>query len=75
MKPSATLSSWRAISIVVAVAGLLATGASSNASRPGPADSLAASFACNQPFPSAGPGRVTLSGVGYGPYHAGQDPN
>jgi exo-beta-1,3-glucanase (GH17 family) len=75
MKPPATLSSWRAIGVVVAVAGLLATGASSNGSRPRLADPPAASFACNQPFPSAGPGRVTLSGVGYGPYHAGQDPN
>ena len=75
MEPPTKLSSWRAISVVVAVACLLATGASSNGSRPGPADPPAASFACNQPFPSAGPGRVTLSGVGYGPYHAGQDPN
>ena len=75
MEPPAKHSSWRAISVVVAVAGLLATGASSNGSRPGPADPPAASFACNQPFPSARPGQVTLSGVGYGPYHAGQDPN
>ncbi|HTU03110.1 MAG TPA: hypothetical protein VMG58_14875, partial [Candidatus Sulfotelmatobacter sp.] len=75
MESPATFSSWRAISVVVAVAGLLATGASSNGSRPGPADPPAASFACHQPFPSARPGQVTLSGVGYGPYHAGQDPN
>ena len=75
METPARLSSWRAVSVIVAVAGLLATGASSNGSRPGPAAPPAASFACNQPFPSAGPGRVTLSGVGYGPYHAGQDPN
>jgi len=75
MEPPAKHSSWRAISVVVAVAGLMATGSSSNGSRPRPADPPAASFACNQPFPSASPGRVTLSGVGYGPYHAGQDPN
>ena len=75
MEPQARLSSWRTISVIVAVAGLLATGASSNGSRLGPADPPAASFACNQPFLSADPGRVTLSGVGYGPYHAGQDPN
>jgi exo-beta-1,3-glucanase (GH17 family) len=75
MEPLATLSSWKAISVVAAVAGLLATGASATGHQPGPADRPAASFACNQPFPSARPGQVTLSGVGYGPYHAGQDPN
>lgn len=34
-----------------------------------------ASFACNRPLPAARSGQVVLSGVGYGPYHAGQDPN
>src|ERR1039458_4769550 len=54
METPARLSSWRAVSVIVAVAGLPATGASPN---------------------WCGPGSVTLSGVGYGPYHAGQDPN
>jgi exo-beta-1,3-glucanase (GH17 family) len=64
--------SWRAIG-VAAVACLLATGSSAAGLRP--AVPAAASFACNQPFPAGRPGQVVLSGVGYGPYHAGQDPD
>ena len=75
MELPAKHASWKAIGVVAAAACLLATGSSAAGSRPRPADPAAASFACNQPFPSAGPGRVTLSGVGYGPYHAGQNPN
>lgn len=75
MELRAKHSSCKAISVVAAVAGLLATGASSTGHQSRPAARPAASFACNQPFPAAGPGRATLSGVGYGPYHAGQDPN
>ena len=33
------------------------------------------SFACDQPKPVSTPGKITLAGVGYGPYHTGQDPN
>jgi exo-beta-1,3-glucanase (GH17 family) len=33
------------------------------------------SFACDQPKPVPAPGNITLAGLGYGPYHTGQDPN
>jgi len=74
MENHARLASWRHFGLVLAAAGLLAAG-----SAPGPwhpVAARAASFACNQPMPPAsGPGRITLAGVGYGPYHAGQDPD
>lgn len=33
------------------------------------------SFTCDRPMPAPGHGHVTLAGLAYGPYHAGQDPN
>ena len=67
--------SWRAIGVATAAACLLVTGSAAAGARPRPAGPAAPSFACNQPLPAARPGQVVLSGVGYGPYHAGQDPN
>ena len=63
----------RLIIVFVAVTGLLAGCSAAGVHRPG--NPPAASFACNQPLPAARPGQLTLSGVGYSPYHAGQDPN
>jgi exo-beta-1,3-glucanase (GH17 family) len=74
MENQAKLASWRHFGLVLAVAGLLAACSSSGPIHP--VAMQAASFTCNQPMPAAsGPGRVTLAGMGYGPYHAGQDPN
>ena len=74
MENQAKLAPWRHFGLVLAAAGLLAAG-----SPPGPwhlVAARAASFVCNQPMPPAsGPSRVTLAGVAYGPYHAGQDPD
>jgi len=74
MKSPAKPLPWRALGLVMAVAGLLAGCSYADGSRP-PANRPAASFDCNQPMPHAAPGQLTLSGVAYGPYHAGQDPN
>jgi exo-beta-1,3-glucanase (GH17 family) len=73
MELPARHAAWRAIGVAVAVAGLLAGCSAAGVQRPG--NPPAASFACNQPLPVAAPGQLTLSGVGYSPYHAGQDPN
>jgi glucan 1,3-beta-glucosidase len=62
--------------VILVVAGLLAVGAPPVGAqgRPdGRAPAAAPSFACHQPAPA--PGHAVLSGVGYGPYHAGQNPN
>jgi len=67
--------SWRAAGVATAVAALLTASACAAVALPRPAVPAAASFACNQPLPVARPGKLVLSGVGYGPYHAGQDPN
>src|SRR5712692_3735982 len=75
MEPPARRLSWRGFCLVLVVVSLLAACSSSSGPRPRRAAPSAASFRCNQPMPAAGPGRVTLTGVGYGPYHAGQDPN
>ncbi len=75
MEPPALHASWKTIGLFAAAACLLANCSSAAGSRPRPAGATAASFACNQPFPAARPGQVVLSGVGYGSYHAGQDPN
>lgn len=75
MELPAKHASWKAIGVAVAMACVLVTGACSAGARPRPADPTTASFACNQPLPAARHGQVVLSGVGYGPYHAGQDPN
>jgi exo-beta-1,3-glucanase (GH17 family) len=65
------------LGVILAAAALVVAGASPSArGRPGqPAGGAARSFACNQPAPAAALGHVVLSGVGYGPYHAGQNPN
>ena len=63
----------RGFGAVLVAVGVLAAGPAQSPRHA--VDAPAASFACNQPVPAAGPGRVTLAGVGYGPYHAGQDPN
>jgi exo-beta-1,3-glucanase (GH17 family) len=36
---------------------------------------LPTAFACDQSKPVPAPGNITLTGLGYGPYHTGQDPN
>src|SRR5215470_10715565 len=64
--------SLRTFGVVLVTAGLLAVGPPQSPSRPA---APAISFACHQPVPVPGPGHLTLSGVGYGPYHAGQKPN
>lgn len=72
MEMPANRASLRTFGLVLAAAGLLLAGQPQlpqRAARP------AVSFACHQAMPVPGPGHVTLPGVGYGPYHAGQDPN
>jgi len=76
MKPPARLSFWKRTGLAAAITGLFAAaGCATQELSPRPAAPQAASFACNQPMPNPGPGHVTLAGVGYGPYHAGQNPN
>ncbi len=75
MEPRARHASWKAIGVLAAAVCLLAMSSCAPGPGPRPAGQAAVSFACNQPLPAAGPGQVVLSGVGYGPYHAGQDPN
>ena len=64
---------WRNAGAVLAVAGLLAASPAPGSQQP--TARPAASFACRQPMPSPAPGQITLAGVGYGPYHVGQNPN
>lgn len=73
METSAKAASMRGFGAVLIAAGLIAAAPAQL--QPRPAGPAAASFGCNQPVPAPGPGHVTLSGVGYGPYHAGQNPN
>ena len=69
------LAAWMSLGIATVMVGLLAACSSPGNHGPFRAMPLPASFVCDQPTPAAGPGGVTLTGVGYGPYHSGQDPN
>jgi exo-beta-1,3-glucanase (GH17 family) len=61
--------------IAAVIIGLLTACSSPANHGPFRAVPLPASFVCNQPMPAARPGGLTLTGVGYGPYHSGQNPN
>ena len=72
MDTSANLT-LRGFSAAVIAVGLLAAGPVRSSQQA--VNAPAVSYACNQPMPAAGPGRVALAGVVYGAYRAGQNPN
>lgn len=57
------------------VLGILLIGCSGGAPQtpPGPSTTFTNDTACTQPEPA--PGKLSLTGLTYGPFHAGQDPN
>lgn len=72
MEMAGTRASLRTFGLVLTAAAMLVAGQPQLPQRPALS---AASFACNQPMPVPRLGHVTMAGVGYGPYHTGQDPN
>lgn len=64
---------------LVLILQVLSTSCGGTVPTPSPPLSTRSSFpssvACNQPMPSPAPGKITFAGLGYTPYHAGQNPN
>lgn len=59
--------------ILAACSGPGQSGSLTSSPRSSSSSTASPRFSCDQP--AAAQGQVTLSGLAYGPYHAGQDPN